>query len=50
MGLDVPELSKLYAGLLTTSEEIARPVQEADWRLSSTVVESGDLDWSWNYC
>jgi hypothetical protein len=49
MGLDVPELSKLHAGMdLTTSEGRARPVRDADWRLSSTVVESGDLDWSWN--
>jgi hypothetical protein len=37
MGLDVPELCRLD---LTTSEGIARPVQEADWRLSSTVVET----------
>jgi hypothetical protein len=49
MGLDVPELSNLHAGLdLSTSEGRSRPVQEADWWFSSTVVEFGDLNWSWN--
>jgi hypothetical protein len=48
MGLDVPELSKLHAGLdLTTFEGRARPVRDADWRLSvqwwslETSIEAG---------